>query len=72
MLYALSHGKPPLLPNMSSAGPLTQPEHIRVSIFLIGSIEMGATIDQQSNITKDLSDLLITIFDLHCNDWDKS
>ncbi|KAF2174602.1 hypothetical protein K469DRAFT_614017 [Zopfia rhizophila CBS 207.26] len=52
--------------------PPTRPINFGVSIFLAGSIEMGAAIDWQSDITKALSDLPITIFNPRRDNWDKS
>jgi Nucleoside 2-deoxyribosyltransferase like len=53
--------KPPVWPTV------TQP-----SIFLAGSIEMGAAIDWQSAITSALSHLPVTIFNPRRDDWDNS
>jgi hypothetical protein len=42
------------------------------SVFLAGSIEMGAAIDWQAQIQKDLADLSITIYNPRRDEWDSS
>lgn len=44
----------------------------RPSVFLAGSIEMGAAIDWQSQLITALADLPITIFNPRRPDWDSS
>lgn len=44
----------------------------RVSVFLAGSIEMGAAVDWQTAVTNTLSDLPINIFNPRRDDWDSS
>jgi hypothetical protein len=43
-----------------------------VSIFLAGSIEMGAAEDWQSRIQEELADMDITIFNPRRDEWDSS
>jgi len=51
--------KPPVWPQITSP-----------SVFLAGSIEMGTAIDWQTEVTKGLSSLPITILNPRRNDWD--
>ncbi len=44
----------------------------RPSVFLAGSIEMGAAIDWQAQLINALADLPITIFNPRRPDWDSS
>ena len=43
-----------------------------VSLFLAGSIDQGKAENWQERITRDLSDLNITIFNPRRNDWDST
>jgi hypothetical protein len=49
-----------------------QTPQFRPSVFLAGSIEMGAAEDWQARIEKELADLPITLFNPRRDDWDSS
>jgi hypothetical protein len=56
-------------PNRHAGDPL---ESIGYSVFLAGSIEMGAATDWQTRLTNELSDLKITVFNPRRDDWDST
>ena len=49
-----------------------QTTQFRPSVFLAGSIEMGAAEDWQVRIEKELQDLSVTVFNPRRDDWDSS
>jgi hypothetical protein len=49
-----------------------QETQFRPSVFLAGSIEMGAAEDWQVRIEKELLDLSVTVFNPRRDDWDSS
>ncbi len=51
---------------------LSDPDSVRPTVFLAGSIEMGAAIDWQAQLITALADLPITIFNPRRKDWDSS